>query len=251
MKTYNKGFIFIDGELKTFNPLKWQMRFTPQEECMCTCEIGVGDSKEVRTIDISKYDIYDSENGFKNGNKATGIRRDFRELFYRVFNFNPIDNCDGIPRAFEFRDGEAKFIEVDNLEFCIEITDRVDKCSSNRTSPLYESCEKVYLHNDYIVDGKLRVSPKSKLALTDEQRKYLEQFKEALNNLKKSNVRIVYEAAYEQILFANGNNVESFTFYDPDEDFIEVADVVECVKNTRMAYMNYNNCESLYVKLKN
>lgn len=218
---------------------------------MCTCEIGVGDSKEVRTIDISKYDIYDSENGFKNGNKATGIRRDFRELFYRVFNFYPIDNCDGIPRAFEFRDGEAKFIEVDNLEFCIEITDRVDKCSSNRTSPLYESCEKVYLHNDYIVDGKLRVSPKSKLALTDEQRKYLEQFKEALNNLKKSNVRIVYEAAYEQILFANGNNVESFTFYDPDENFIEVADVVECVKNTRMTYMNCDNCESLYVKLKN
>lgn len=250
MKTYNKGFIFIDGELKTFNPLKWQMRFTPQAECMCTCEIGVEDSKEVRTIDISKYEVYDDEKHFKEGCVAAGIHRDFRELFYRVFNFYPVDNCDGVPCAFEFRDGEAKLIEVDNLEFCIELTDRVDKYSSNRTSPLYESYEKVYLHNDYIVDGELRVSPKSKLALTDEQKKYLEQFKEALKNLKKSNVRIVYEASNDWMLFANGDNVQSFTFYDPDEDFIEVADVVECVRGIGTTYMNYDSCESLYAKLK-
>lgn len=250
MKTYNKGFIFIDGELKTFNPLKWQMRFTPQEQCMCTCEIGVGDSKEVRTIDISKYEVYDSEKHFKAGCVAAGIRRDFRELFYRVFDFYPIDNCDGIPRAFEFRDGEAKLIEVDNLEFCIEIADMVHKVSSNRTTPLYESCEKVYLHNDYIVDGELRVSPKSKLALTDEQKKYLEMFKESLKKLKESNVRIVYEASTDWIFFANGDNVQSFTFYDPDADFIDVTDVVECVKDARMTYANFDNCESLYAKLK-
>lgn len=250
MRTYNKGFIFIDGELKTFNPLKWQMRFTPQEECMCTCEIGVGDNKDVRTIDISKYEVYDSEKYFKNGCMATGIHRDFRELFYRVFNFYPVDNCDGVPRAFEFRDGEAKFIEVDNLEFCIEITDMMHKVSSNRTTPLYESCEKVYLHNDYIVDGELRVSPKSKLALTDEQKKYLEIFKESLKKLKESNVRIMYEASNDWIYFANGDNVQSFTFYDPDTDFIEVTDVVECFKDARMTYMNFDNCESLYAKLK-
>jgi hypothetical protein len=250
MRTYNKGFIFIDGELKTFNPLKWQMRFTPQEECMCTCEIGVGDNKEVRTIDISKYDIYDSEDGFKNGNKATGIHRVFGELFRRVFDFYPIDNCDGTSRAFEFRDGEARCIEVDDIEFCLEITDMANKLSSNRTSPLYESYEKVYLHNDYIVDGELRVSPKSKLALTDEQKKYFEMFKESLKKLKESNVRIVYETSNDWIFFANGDNVQSFTFYDPDTDFIDVADIVECVKDTRMTYMNYDNCESLYAKLK-
>lgn len=250
MKTYNKGFIFIDGELKTFNPLKWQMRFTPQEECMCTCEIGVGDNKKVRTIDISKYEVYDDERDFKNGREAAGIRRDFRELFYRVFDFYPVDNCDGVPRAFEFRDGEAKFIEVDNLEFCIEITDGVGKWSSNRTSPLYGSCEKVYLHNDYIVDGELRVSPKSKLALTDNQKKYLEMFKESLKKLKESNVRIVYEASTDWIFFANGDNVQSFTFYDPDADFIDATDVVECVKDARITYANFDNCESLYVKLK-
>jgi hypothetical protein len=250
MRTYNKGFIFIDGELKTFNPLKWQMRFTPQAECMCTCEIGVGDSKEVRTIDISKYEVYETEIAFKRGIPSTGNNVDFGWAFNRVFGFRPIDNCDGVPRAFEFRDGEAKFIEVDNLEFCIELTDRVDKYSSNRTSPLYESYEKVYLHNDYIVDGELRVSPKSKLALTDEQKKYLEQFKEALKNLKESNVRIVYEASNDWMLFANGDNVQSFTFYDPDVDFIEVADVVECVRDIGATYMNYDSCESLYVKLK-
>jgi hypothetical protein len=250
MKTYNKGFIFIDGELKTFNPLKWQMRFTPHEECMCTCEIGVGDSKEVRTIDISQSDVYDSEKDFKTGWKATGINRDFRELFRRVFDFYPIDNCDGSHRAFEFRDGEARCIEIDDIEFCIEITDRADKCSSNRTSPLYESCEKVYLHNDYIVDGELRVSPKSKLALTDEQKKYLEMFKESLKKLKESNVRIVYEASTDWMLFANGDNVQSFTFYDPDSDFIDVSDVVECVKGIGTTYVNYDNCESLYAKLK-
>lgn len=250
MRTYNKGFIFIDGELKTFNPLKWQMRFTPQAECMCTCEVGVGDSKEVRTIDISKYEVYDTEIAFKRGDPSTGNGVDFGRVFSRVFGFHPIDNLDGIPRAFEFRDGEAKLIEVNNLEFCIELTDRVDKYSSNRTLPLYESYEKVYLHNDYIVDGELRVSPKSKLALTDEQKEYFEQFKEALKNLKKSNVRIVYEAAYEQLLLANGNNVESFTFYDPDEDFIEVADAVERVEHIGVTYMNYDNCESLYAKLK-
>lgn len=250
MKTYNKGFIFIDGELKTFNPLKWQLRFTPQAECMCTCEIGVGDSKEVRIIDIAKYDVYDTEAAFKRGELSIGHRIDFDGIFNRVFGFHPIDNCDGIPRAFEFRDGEAKFIAVDNLEFCIEITDRADKYSSNRTSPLYESCEKVYLHNDYIVDGELRVSPKSKLALTDEQRKYLEMFKESLKKLKESNVRIVYEASNDWMLFANGDNVQSFTFYDPDTDFIEVADVVECVRGIGTTYMNYDNCESLYAKLK-
>lgn len=250
MKTYNKGFIFIDGELKTFNPLKWQMRFAPQAECMCTCEIGVGDSKEVRTIDISKYEVYDDEKDFKNGRKASGIDRVFSEIFRRVFGFYPMDNCDGIPRAFEFRDGEAKIIEVENLEFCVEISDRADKYSSNRTSPLYESYEKVYLHNDYIVDGELRVSPKSKLALTDEQRKYLEMFKESLKKLKESNVRIVYEASNDWVFFANGDNVQSFTFYDPDSDFIEVTDVVECVSNIGVTYMNYDNCESLYAKLK-
>lgn len=250
MRTYNKGFIFIDGELKTFNPLKWQMRFYPQEECMCTCEIGMGDSKEVRTIDISKYEVYDDEKGFKNGCKAAGVRRDFRELFYRVFDFYPIDNCDDALLAFEFRDGEAKLIEVDTLEFCIEIADMVHKVSSNRTTPLYESYEKVYLHNDYIVDGELRVSPKSKLALTDEQRKYLEIFKESLKKLKESNVRIMYEASHDWIFFANGDNVQSFTFYDPDTDFIDVSDVVECFKDARMTYVNYDNCESLYVKLK-
>lgn len=250
MKTYNKGFIFIDGELKTFNPLKWQMRFYPQDVCMCTCEIGVGDNKEVRMIDISKYEVYDDEKDFKGGCEAAGIRRDFRELFYRVFDFYPIDNCDDALRAFEFRDGEAKLIEVDNLEFYVEITDRAYKVSSNRTTPLYESCEKVYLHNDYIVDGELRVSPKSKLALTDEQKKYLEMFKESLKKLKESNVRVVYEASSGWIFFANGDNVQSFTFYDPDTDFIEVSDVVECVKNVGMTYMNYDSCESLYVKLK-
>lgn len=250
MKTYNKGFIFIDGELKTFNPLKWLMRFTPQEECICICEIGVGDSKEVRTIDISKYEIYDSEKDFKNGWTATGICRNFIDLFHRVFDFRPIDNCDGIPRAFEFRDGEAKCIEVNDLEFCIEITDRVDKLSSNRTTPLYESCEKVYLHNDYIVDGELRVSPKSKLALTDEQRKYLEMFKESLKKLKESDVRIMHEVSHDWIFFANGDNIQSFTFYDPDTDFIDVSDVVECVKDARITYVNYDNCESLYAKLK-
>jgi hypothetical protein len=250
MRTYNKGFIFIDGELKTFNPLKWQMRFTPQEECMCTCEIGVGDNKEVRTIDISKYDIYDSENGFKSGCEATGIHRVFGELFRRVFDFYPIDNCDGTPRAFEFRDGEARCIEVDDIEFCLEITDRVDKLSSNRTSPLYESCEKVYLHNDYIVDGELRVSPKSKLALTDEQKKYLEMFKESLKKLKESNVRIVYELSNDWMYFVNRENVQSFEFYDPSSDFMDISDIVECVKGIGTPYMNFDNCESLYAKLK-
>lgn len=250
MKTYNKGFIFIDGELKTFNPLKWQMKFNPQEECIYTCEIGVGDDKEVRIIDASKYNFYDSEKDFKNGCESVGIPRNFSEMFNRVFGFYPIDNCDGIPRAFEFRDGEAKLIEVDSLEFHIEITDSGYKVSSNRTSPLYESYEKVYLHNDYIVDGELRVSPKSKLALTDEQKKYLEMFKESLKKLKESNVRIVYEASNDWMFFANGDNVQSFTFYDPDTDFIEVADVVECIRGIGTTYMNYDNCESLYVKLK-
>lgn len=250
MKTYNKGFIFIDGELKTFNPLKWQMRFTPQEECMCTCEIGVGDSKEVRTIDISRYEVYDNEAAFKSGREADGIHRDFRGLFYMVFCFYPIEYYNGTSRAYEFRDGEAKLIEVDNLEFCIEINGNGYKVSSNRTTPLYESCEKVYLHNDYIVDGELRVSPKSKLELTDEQKKYLEMFKESLKKLKESNVRIMYEISSDLMFFVNRDNVQSITFYDPDPDFVDVSDVVDCVSNIGATYMNFDNCDSLYVKFK-
>ena len=73
MKTYNKGYIFIDGELKSFKPLKYQMRFFPQEECICTCEIGVGDSVEIRMLDVSKYDIYNNEYGFKSGCVADGV----------------------------------------------------------------------------------------------------------------------------------------------------------------------------------
>lgn len=217
---------------------------------MCTCEIGVGDNKEIRTVDISKYDIYDSEKGFKNGCMATGIHRDFRELFDRVFGFYPIDNCDGIPRAFEFRDGEAKFIEVDNLEFCIEITDMVNKVSSNRTTPLYESCEKVYLHNDYIVDGELRVSPKSKLALTDEQRKYFDMFKESLRLLKESGVSVLHEISYDKFYFINRNNISDYTVYDPEVDHIEVECIVECIDNAGVNYMNFDKCDSLYARFK-
>lgn len=250
MKTYNKGYIFIDGELKSFKPLKYQMQFFPQEECICTCEVGVGDGVDIRTLDVSKYDIYNNEYGFKSGCVADGVERRLRDLFHRVFGFYPFENVDGSYGAFEFKDGEAKHFNVSPLIFYMEIKDGADKYTCVREEPLYESYEKVYLYNDYIVDGELRVSPKSKLALTDEQKKYLEQFKEALKNLKKSNVRMIYEAAYEQILFANGNNVESFTFYDPDEDFIEVADIVERVDSIGITYMNYDNCESLYVKLK-
>ena len=75
-------------------------------------------------------------------------------------------------------------------------------------------------------------------------------FKESLKKLKESNVRVVYEASNDWMLFANGDNVQSFTFYDPDVDFIDVADVVECVRGIGTIYMNYDNCESLYAKLK-
>lgn len=250
MKTYFDGYIFIDGELKTFKPLKYQMQFFPQEECICTCKIGVGDSAEIRTLDVSKYDIYNNEYGFKSGCVADGIERRLRDVFRRVFGFYPLTNSDGSCSAYEFKDGEAKHIDVSCLIFYIEITDRADKYTCVREEPLYESCEKVYLHNDYIVDGEVRVSPKSKLALNDEQKKYLEQFKQALKNLKESNVKIVYEASYEQMLFVNENNIDSFTTYDPDEDFIEIADVVECVDRYRIGYINHDNCESLYAKLK-
>lgn len=246
MRTYNKGFIFIDGELKTFNPLKWQIRFSPQEECMCTCEIGVGDSKEVRTIDIAQYDVYTTEAGFKSGLVADGFVRQFCDLFYTVFHFYPLADNGGEPYAFEFRDGEAKHTDVSNMEFCIDD----HKVTCNHTTPLYKSHEDVYNHNDYTVDGELRVSPKSKLALNAEQRKYLEQFKESLKMLKATNVRMVYEADNGWLYFANGDNVESFDYYEPRDGFIEVADFVECVTNFGASYMNFNNCESLYAKLK-
>lgn len=218
-KIYKSGFMFVDGELKTFEPKMWRVYFsedTPKVECECLL------GKEPKTIDATDIVVYLNEDFFKASHPIEPMYVDLVTMFNRAYKISPHHNSDDILCAWAFRNGKAQAVPIHYIEF--ESEDGYHWHSLDY-EPLYESSRDVYLANDYFVDGVKRVSPKSRLSLTDEQRKAADKLESALEEMRKLNVLAFLNRGTGEMYFANKSDIDDWEIWKSSDNYI-VADKI-------------------------
>ena len=233
-KIYQKGFMFVDGELKTFEPKMWRVCFSEDEpKVECDCILG----KEKKTIDATDIVVYPNEDYFKASIPAKPTEKSLSELFTRAYTIYLHEDGNGRPCAWAFRDGEAKHVPVSHIEF--ESEDGYAWHSLD-DEPLYGSSHDVYLANDYFVDGVKRVSPKSRLSLTDEQRKAVDKLESALEEMRKLGVVAFHNRGTGEMYFANKSDIDDWSTCESYDDSI-IADKIlhKCVAQVITQFDSY------------
>lgn len=218
-KIYKNGFMFVDGELKTFEPKMWRVRFSedaPKVECDCIL------GKEKKTIDATNIVVFRDEDYFKASIPDTPTDYNLSDLFTRAYRISLHEDDNGGRCAWAFRDGEAKLVPINHIEFESE---NGYNWYSLDDEPLYESSQDVYLANDYFVDGVKRLSPKSRLSLTDEQRKVVDKLESALEEMRKLGVIAFHNRGTGEMYFANKKDIDDWSTCESYDDSI-IADKI-------------------------
>lgn len=181
-----------------FNEQTKRLEFFEWDSCNATVRNGVIkyhgmlNGKE-HTID-SSVAMYKDASRFEQGKQ---IEKMSIECFPYTSHLDENDNI--VREGFVFRDGQAKRIEVSDMEFVIE-------ADGNVKTPeiIYESCADVYKNNDYTEidsDGNtiLHECIASKMRFTDKQQCLIDNLKKAIKECEDNGLDLFYNTETEDL----------------------------------------------------
>lgn len=233
----NDGYVFNsnNGQLEKYEFISCKFNF--KGSVQYKCKLGGVET----TIEDEDLKVYENESVYKENVPLPPSNFDFDDVMNRSYKFHPKWNSDGMPYAWEYKNGDAVLVDISGITFTAIGDGSIKKDGNNQ---IYESHSQVFDFHDLVIkaeDGsiKVRKSPASKLAFNDEQKALMEELHIVFQKLAAANVEILYNDDDAKLYAVPMDNIQILDAWDNGNGpYTQIQDMVEPINSPKILTFN-------------
>lgn len=225
----NGGYVFntVSKQLEKYEFISCKFNFL-KNEVQYKCRLGGVE----KIIEDNNLKVYASESDYKKDSPLGGSDWFFKDAMNRAYGFAPQWNDDK-PYAWEYKNGDAVWVDISDITFSTDDTWGVGKDESRQ---VYESHSRVFHYHDLVVkegDGSITVrkSPASRLSINDEQKALIEELQSVLQKITSADVKLMYNESNIKLYAVPMGGIKDIkTWDDGEEGNIQIQDMIMEIK---------------------
>ena len=216
-----KGYMFnpVTNRLESYEPISAMLRMRDGDDNEISYKFLLGGEVKIETHPACyKFPIYESADVFEKG-----IIKDNQDLHLYVGRLISHDWGYKFRTAYDRQGNEVNLEDV-NIVYDYK-TKELRFADAN--AKYYSTRERAFLNNDYDVkeeDGTIvhQTCASSKIKLNDEQMKLIEELKNLLERIEKSNIDLFMDRCNESIYAFNTENISKIEHWCDYKDEVTV-----------------------------